>query len=483
MLTIRFATEHSAKSLTHSLYLLSEHDLENRLAAILSDKQLDPSYVLSDFKAQKKQVWTSLYHQNKRIYLIGLGKNPKAMDFENAIKSFVIANKNTLNGLVLDLQNQDFEVLERSLSACYLGLYDLGLLKTDYKKADEPILENIEVLVTDLEIAQKALQKAQIIKDAQLNIMDLVNLPANHVTPQTLASHAVDLGKKYDLNVKIFHKPDLEKLQMGSLLAVGQGSELPPLLIEMEYKPKKAGNYPKIALVGKAVTFDTGGLSIKTSKGMYYMKTDMTGGATVLSIIEAAARLELPVHLLAFVPATENAVDAKSVRPSDIVRSYSGISVEIVDTDAEGRLILSDALSYAIKNYQPDVVFDFATLTGSIIATLGYVAAGIFSQNDELAQKISLSSQKTGEKVWRLPMWEDYESGLHSDVADVRNYHGEPFAGAISAAKFLEVFTDKHPAWLHFDIAGVAAKDTEYGRFKNATGFGLRLMLDYLENL
>ena len=216
---------------------------------------------------------------------------------------------------------------------------------------------------------------------------------------------------------------------------------------------------------------------------MHMMKSDMGGAAAVLGTVDAAAQLKLPVRVIGVIPATENSTDGRSTKPGDVITSYSGKTVEVIDTDAEGRLILADGLSYLLKHYQPDTVIDLATLTGSVVSALGYHAAGLFTNNDDLARQLTQSGDKTGERLWRLPLWDAYKDDIKSDVADVKNFHGKPINGAIAAAKFLEFFTEEHPAWAHLDIAGTAFGDTEFGTQKNATGFGIRLLIDYLRSL
>jgi leucyl aminopeptidase len=234
-------------------------------------------------------------------------------------------------------------------------------------------------------------------------------------------------------------------------------------------------------LVGKGVTFDTGGVSLKQSTNMHYMKSDMGGAAAVLGTIELAAKLQLPVNLVGIIPATENSIDGLATKPGDVIGSYAGKTIEVIDTDAEGRLILADGLHYAQRNYELDTIIDLATLTGSCVATLGYAAAGLFTNNESLAQSLYESGWQTGEKLWRLPLWDDYKDELKSDVADVKNFHGKPVAGAIVAAKFLEVFVDNHPSWAHLDIAGTAFADSELGSMKSATAFGVRLLTHWLQ--
>ena len=216
---------------------------------------------------------------------------------------------------------------------------------------------------------------------------------------------------------------------------------------------------------------------------MHFMKSDMSGAAAVLGTFQAVASLQLPVKLTGFLPIAENAIGSYAIRPGDILSSYNGKSIEVIDTDAEGRLILADALSYLIRNYNPDVILDIATLTGSIVGALGNHAAGLFSNNDDLAHHLMAIGKSSGDQLWRMPLFEAIKDDLKSDVADLRNFSGLPTAGSISAAKFLEEFIDQHPAWAHLDIAGVAFDKTEMTQLKSATGFGVRLLTEWIANL
>ena len=216
---------------------------------------------------------------------------------------------------------------------------------------------------------------------------------------------------------------------------------------------------------------------------MHFMKSDMGGAAAVLGNMEAVAKLKLPVHLVGIVPSTDNSVDALAIKPSDVINSYSGKTIEIIDTDAEGRLILADGLAYMIKHFQPEILIDLATLTGSAVRTFGYHAAALFSKDDDLSAAIQKAGAKSGERVWPLPLWDVYREDLKSDVADIRNYSGRPLAGAIGAAKFLEFFTNDHPKWAHLDIAGVAFNDAEFTTMKSASAYGIRLLTTYLYSL
>ncbi|MDT4850713.1 Cytosol aminopeptidase [compost metagenome] len=231
------------------------------------------------------------------------------------------------------------------------------------------------------------------------------------------------------------------------------------------------------------MTFDTGGVSLKPGDNMSYMKSDMGGAAAVAGTLEMAAKLKLPVNLIGAIPITENCIDSYAIKPGDVIGSYSGKTIEVINTDAEGRLILADALSYVTDRYQTDVLIDLATLTGNAIMSLGYKAAALISPNDALADALFSSGLHTGEKVWRMPHWDDYKDALKSDIADLKNLAGSPIGGAINAAKFLEEFTREHPAWAHLDIAGTAFADSDFGSMKSATGYGVRLLVDYLEKI
>jgi leucyl aminopeptidase len=251
----------------------------------------------------------------------------------------------------------------------------------------------------------------------------------------------------------------------------------------MNYTPASDVEHIKhVGLVGKGITFDTGGLNIKTA-GMLHMKCDMAGGGAVFGAMQLIADLQLPVKVTAIVPCAENSVDAKSFLPSDVIHSYSGHSIEIIDTDAEGRLILADGLSYLIKNFKPEYIVDIATLTGSSVGTFGYECGALFTNNTEMAKKLQENGDAIGERLWPLPLWDAYKSDIESDIADVKNYSGKPVAGAISAAKFLEYFTQEHKAWAHLDVAGVAFGDDEFAKSKHATGYGVHLLTKFIENL
>ena len=372
--------------------------------------------------------------------------------------------------------------VEATISGLMLGTYDLGHFKKGNDKHHFLNSEFVFQLVSKNNFEETA-QKAVKIANAQLEILKLVDLPPNKVTPKYLANWAYETGKQYGFDVEVLGFEASKKVGLGAFLSVGKGSENEPQFVIMNYIPKNADAKTKhVGLVGKGITFDTGGLNIKTS-GMLHMKCDMAGGAAVFGAMQLISDLKLPVKVTAIVPCAENSVDAKSFLPSDVIESYSGHSIEIIDTDAEGRLILADGLSYLIKNFKPKYIVDIATLTGSSVGTFGYECGALFTNNDAISKKLQESGDAIGERLWQLPLWDAYKQDIESDIADVRNYSGKPVAGAISAAKFLEYFTEKHPAWAHLDIAGVAFGDDEFAKSKHATAYGVHLLTKFIENL
>lgn len=439
-----------------------------------------------DFRGEKNEVH-AIYTPLAKVFLLGLGDASSSVKRIKSFRHFSHRCSKKFSAAIavyFPFLKRSAEI-EDALIGLSLGTYKIGRFKTDNQNGTHPfdqddaaitVIANVEE-ATAVNAAQRGLATAA----TQMRIMDLVNAPSNIKTPQVMARWAVDSAKKYGYKATIWDKAQIEEAQMGALLAVNRGSEYPPSLIIMEYKSSEATQ--TVGIVGKGVTFDTGGLSIKSSTNMHFMKSDMGGAAAVLGTMELVAKLKLPVHVIGIVPATDNSVDALATKPSDLIRSYSGKTIEMIDTDAEGRLILADAISYMVRKYQPNVLIDLATLTGAAVRTFGYHAAALFSNDDDLHDQLVKASETTGERVWRLPIWKEYEEDLKSDVADVRNFSGKPLAGAIMAAKFLEVFTDAHPKWAHLDIAGVAFSDTEFSVQKSATAYGIRLLTAYLEGL
>lgn len=302
---------------------------------------------------------------------------------------------------------------------------------------------------------------------------ELGNLPANICTPTHLAETAQKLGKEFKFKVDVLEREDMEKLGMGALLAVAQGSHQPPKFIVMHYQGSKSKDEP-VVLVGKGVTFDTGGISLKPASEMDEMKYDMCGAASVIGTFKALARMELPINVVGIVAATENMPGGNATKPGDVITSMSGQSIEILNTDAEGRLVLCDALTYA-ERFKPACVIDIATLTGAVIVALGKIPSGLMANDDELADELLTHGQKSGDRVWRLPIWEDYQDQLKSNFADMGNIGGRS-AGSITAACFLSRYTKEYK-WAHLDIAGTAWIS---GDAKGATGRPVPLLSEFL---
>ena len=299
------------------------------------------------------------------------------------------------------------------------------------------------------------------------------NRPANHATPSLLAEAARSLGKLPNIKCQVLGPKEVEKLAMGAFMAVAQGSDEPLRFVVLRYDGAAKSEAPTV-LVGKGITFDSGGISIKPSAEMDEMKFDMCGAASVLGVFRALAELKPAVNVVGLIPACENLLNGRAVKPGDVVTSMSGQTIEILNTDAEGRLVLCDALTYA-ERFKPRAVVDIATLTGACVVALGAVRSGLFSANDELAAALAAAGEATSDLCWRMPLDDDYAEGLKSNFADVANVGGRA-GGAITAAKFLQRFTDKFP-WAHLDIAGTAWRN---GTAKGATGRPVALLLDYL---
>ncbi|NID08788.1 leucyl aminopeptidase family protein [Fibrivirga algicola] len=437
-----------------------------------------------DFKGDLHETQLLYAADGQRNWLLGLGETPTSQDYLRAFRKLTYTQKGKLPDVVTtDVSGLPTDVVEAIVLGTLAGGYNLKLYQTTTPELApfySPVgTFHLAVAETDREAAQQAIDKALIIWDAQRAMLDLMNAPSNYKTPQVLADWAVASGREHGYSVTVLDHDELARQGYNALLSVGQGSENPPMLLVLDYNPEHATG-STVGLVGKGVTFDTGGLSIKPSANMHLMKSDMGGAAAVLGTLEAAARLKLPRRVVGVIPTTENVVDGMATKPGDVITSYLGKTIEIIDTDAEGRVILADGLGHMVRHIQPDVLIDLATLTGNVIAALGYQAGGLFTQNDELSTQLQAAGDRTGERLWRLPLWDVYKDDLTSDVADVKNYSGKPINGAIAAAKFLEVFTEKHPAWAHLDIAGMAFADTEFGQQKNATAYGIRLLIDFL---
>jgi leucyl aminopeptidase len=426
----------------------------------------------------KKDTSFTLEIDSQVIFLVGLGENPEYKAFENSFRRILSKNSDLVEKeVLLDFPDTfSAEQIEAALVGFQLGAYSIGFYKKE--KAKDYAKLKVEIS-TSIDKAKSIAERAEKIADAKIEAFRLVDLPPNKITPEFLGDWAKSLGKKSKLDVKVLDVKKAKSEGLEAFLAVGRGSAKEPKFIIIEYRHPKAKLH--LGLVGKGVTFDTGGLNVKT-QGMHHMKSDMGGAAAVLATTQLVAELGLQVNITAIVPAVENAIDKDAYLPSEVIGSHAGLSIEVIDTDAEGRLILADGLSYLVKNYKTDQIIDLATLTGSSIGTFGFECAALFSNDGNLSHGLQQAGEEVGEKSWPLPLWDNYGKEMDSEIADIKNYHGKPFAGAITAAKFLQAFTHEHPAWAHLDIAGVAFGDGEFAKTKTGTAYGVSLLLRYIEN-
>jgi leucyl aminopeptidase len=459
----------SFKPTTKNLVLLSKSEITNDL-----DKKLG-SNISQHFKGELKEC-VSIISNGLLYTLCGIDDGNDIGKVINAVRSSCFKLEGKIS---IDASHRSESIAAAIVFGATLSEYRNNSFKTETSKR---IPTEIKIFINKAH--SKACDEAVIAAQAQMNAMHLVDTPSNVKVPLYIADYAKKSAKKNGFVTTIFDAKKLAKLKMDALLAVGQGSMHETCLIVMEYKPANSkSKTPTLGLVGKGITFDTGGISIKPSTNMAYMKSDMGGGAAVIGALELIARLRLDIHVVGIVPCAENAVDSNSIRPGDVISSYSGKTIEVIDTDAEGRLILADGIAYLNAQYKPDNIIDLATLTGSVIGTLGSAAAGMFSVSDDLASIINSSGENTQSKVWRLPLWDEYASEMNSEIADIKNLSTKPVAGAITAAKFLEFFTEKHSRWAHLDIAGVAFTDNEFSKSRSASGYGVRLLTDIAKQL
>jgi leucyl aminopeptidase len=442
-----------------------------------------------DFKAAKR-TQTLLYTGIKsmpRVVLIGLGakKDASTKELRNAagraLKACAAVKAKKVTFVLPDTSLAISEAAQALAEGTLLSLYKFDkYMSKEANSYKQP--EAVTFIHTDKKAvadAKKAIETAEIISEGVTIARDLANAPNNEIYPETLAKKAQELGKAAGVKVTVLNKTKIASLKMGGLLAVNQGSVRPPVFIVMEYNGTKATEKP-IVLVGKGVTFDSGGISIKPGAGMSDMRLDMHGSATVIGTIVAAAKLKIKRNIVALVPATENMPDGGAYVPGDVIRLMNGKTVEIDNTDAEGRLILGDALTYADR-FKPQAVIDFATLTGACMIALGGVTSGLMGNNDALKARIKAAADTTAEYVCELPLYEEYEEQIKSDYADVKNSGGRP-AGAITAGLFLQHFIGDY-SWAHIDIAGtgIQAKATDINP-KGGPGVGVRMMINMLQN-
>ncbi|MBW2465670.1 MAG: leucyl aminopeptidase [Deltaproteobacteria bacterium] len=439
--------------------------------------------------------------QAKRILVVGLGKKEEAKK-ENGMTSADLWRENyrkaggrgsttalrTKAAKIMTVMPEPFILDFRETAECLtegllLGAYQFRKYKKTVEE-DEPQSRINEIQLYSLKekgAVNNGLSAGKAAAMAGTAARDMANEPGNVWTPTRFAEHGRKLAKTYSLSCKILSKSDMKRLKMGGILGVNSGSDQPPKMVILEYKT--SARNPTLLMVGKGLTFDSGGISLKPPKGMDEMKFDMCGGAAVLGAMQAVGE-EQPkgINVVGIVPATENLPGPSALKPGDIITIYGGKTVEVLNTDAEGRLILADALAYGIKQYKPKAVVDLATLTGAVVIGLGHHRTGLLSNDDDLAQQVTEAGNRSGEPVWRLPLGPEYSKQIKSKVADIKNI-GSRAAGTITAAAFLQEFVGD-TAWAHLDIAGTAYNFTEksYIPNKGPSGIGVRTLLELIRN-
>ncbi len=480
---INVAKDFSGK---YDFLLMGAQDGVNKFSPNDSFSNLSNESIQMIFKGEKKigsdKKKVVVYNNSsiKKISIYGYTKDnnsDKVRSLGSEITSYL--NSNKVKNVAIDTKS--FSITNKNIQAFVEGLVLGSYEFLDYKPKTKGSLLNSITLIGNID--EKIVLKGEIIGRGVCYGRDLSNHPPNILTPTYIANDAIEIAKSNKkMKSKIIDVSKFQKLGLGSFYGVAMGAHEPAKLILVEYKGGRANDKP-IALVGKGLTFDSGGISIKPSSKMDEMKFDMCGSAVVMGVLKVVAELNPKINIIFAIGSTENMPGGKAQRPGDIVMAYNGKTIEVLNTDAEGRLVLADVLAYVTKKHKPREILDFATLTGAVLVALGDRASGLMGNNSKLINKVKKASKKSGEKVWELPMWEEYSRDIKSKVADIRNLGRPPMAGTIAGGVFLQEFVDGTP-WCHLDIAGTAwgPKEPSYQPKIGATGVGVRLVYDFIED-
>jgi len=456
-------------------------DTDSELANLV--KELNDSADFTGASGKTLMVMQPSSASIKRLLFVGLGKEESvtSKSYLEAIKSAAVALENTgaidvLNACVLvkPAERSSDWAVRHNAQAFQQNVYDYAHVSRGEHSTKEPKLESMAFTVEATPTATFAAKQGQASALGMAVTQDLANMPSNFCTPAYLAETAIELGKTYGFETNVLDRAEMIEMGMGSFMSVAQGTDTPPKMICLSYQGGSAGDAP-IALVGKGVTFDTGGISLKPGASMDEMKYDMGGAATVLGVFKALGELKPNINVVGVIPSTENMPAGNAIKPGDVVTSLSGQTIEILNTDAEGRLILCDALTYAQQTYKPAKIVDMATLTGACIVALGKHVSGLLANNQPMADALLAAGQETYDRFWQLPLGEEWDEQLKSNFADMANIGG-PAGGTITAAQFLARFV-KDVDWAHLDIAGTAWVS---GDKKGATGRPVPAVLQYL---
>lgn len=499
MVSITLSSSSLLEAHANAKALLLEHDFSH--SALTPFTKLFPA--IKELVTERKFTGSAgsslvipVSHAKGFIYLIlmGIGKrdHKRKIDVEHYRRALGklmrVMEEIKVDSIAFELPDPEFfKVTPAYLAGQTAMMVDIASYHFDDYITDpnRKVIKDRRVVLLTGDLPKKEIEegvkKGQIIATSVNKSRHWIDLPPSVLFPTDLSAKAKAISREFGLKFTVFNEKEIIQMGMGGLAAVSAGSDLDCQLLFMEYKTTKK-NAPTVAFVGKGITFDSGGLSIKPANSMETMKEDMSGAAAVIAGMASIAQLKPDINVIGVAPLAENLPSGKAAKPGDIVRFYNGKTAEIKNTDAEGRLILADALSYVVKHYKPDAIIDFATLTGSCAAALGPFYAGMMSEHEELVKKLQDSADRSGDKVWRLPLSEDYKPAIRTPVADISNIGSQTYmAGAITAALFLQNFVDDVP-WAHLDIAGTAfdvpTSELPYYRAYGATGYGVRLMVD-----
>lgn len=443
-----------------------------------SEKQ-NFSHNLAEIFFAKKDETFILLEENTVHFLIGLGENPKNFEIQSCAEKFTYDFRKKIKSEMTFINSENFnnEDIKSLVKGLFLGTYE-------YPFKSEHALFNADFQLVLNSICDEDLKEIELqtlaICEGQFACMEWLNKPQNFKRVPQISGFLTEISEKYNLKQTVFNRKKSEELGLGAFLSVNQGSSQEAAFTILEYQSENP-NAKTVGLVGKCVLFDTGGISIKGSENLHYMKSDMGGATAVIGTLIAAATLKLRVNLVVILPITDNAVSNTAYIPSDVITAYNGKTIEVLNTDAEGRMTLADGLSYLAKNYKTDALIDLATLTGSSVRMFGYTCGAYFSNNEALKKALEQAGDQTNQRLWNLPLWDIWKDDFKSDVADFKNISSKPFGDCIVAGKFLEQFIMDHPNWAHLDIAGVAFGNVRYMKEKGATGYGVQLLVDFLE--
>ncbi len=433
------------------------------------------------FKAERDEV-KSVYLQEQLHVFIGLGeKTPTLAQLQKSALIFSAKHYKLLETKTTRLHSYSLnkQQIETMLQGLYSGTYQYQ------KPHSHPFWQkefSIELSDFSLEELSSLETKIKAICKGEEVCKEWLNKPANQKTPPLFSKFIQEQSETHGWKHRSLNSEECLQEDLGAFMAVAKGSHYPPSFTIVEYGEKKEGQ-KSLGLIGKSIVFDTGGISLKHPDNMHYMKSDMGGGCAVLGFLVAASLLKLPLHIVAVFPITDNVISSRAYLPSDVVKAHNGLEIEVLNTDAEGRLTLADGLSYLIKNFDCDTVLDLATLTGSAVRMFGASCAPHFSSDLTLSRQLEEAGEITGQRLWPMPLWEEWKEPIQSDVADLKNISLSPIGDCIIAAKFLQQFTHKHLRWAHLDIAGVAFGSVPYAKEKAATSYGVQLLLKFTENL